>query len=325
MTRKKILQTGIPALLMLGITISLIGFPGGFFTMLFRSFAVQFLLLLGVFSVYWLWRGRLLLIPVSVGCMVALQLCLPPLFDLSSEENPQREALRVAHFNVLKFNLRRQLTVTAAHDTNADILSFQEIDRDWETALINGLSDLFPYHYSIAKDENCYGLAVFSKYPLEDISEFYIAEMPNIQGQIVLPRQRLNFIASHTKAPTSPGYFHLRNRHLKVIAQRAKELEGPIITFGDYNTVPWDPAIDDYRETSRLSDSRKHLAPTYPTWFRPLSIPLDYIFHSRELACLNFSTIPGTGSDHLGVLGKYAWTTEESPIQTAHHHGNPIL
>ncbi|MGD1847814.1 MAG: endonuclease/exonuclease/phosphatase family protein [Salibacteraceae bacterium] len=310
----------LSALLLLGITLYLMAFPGGFLTMLFRSFAVQFLFVIAGLAAYWLWRQQLSLVLVALVCIVLLQASLPPLLHFSSPPTEGTEALSVAHFNVLKYNLKRELTVAAARDTNADVLSFQEIDSDWERALVKGLKDQFPYYVSVARDQNCYGLAVFSKYPLKQVEEFYWKEMVNLQGSIQLPDRSIAFIASHTKAPTSPSNFRLRNDHLQLLAQRVRLLSGPTITFGDYNIVPWDPAILDYGQQTELMDSRKNLASTYPSWCAPLAIPLDYIFHSEELRCRAFNTISGTGSDHLGVIGHYDWSeTFLTQLQSTNH------
>lgn len=212
--------------------------------------------------------------------------------------------LSVAHFNVLRTNKDYKSTVNSAIESGADIISFQEVDCNWSKALIKGLSSKYPFH-KIQENKKFEGLAIFSKYPLNNTSIIYYEGLPNIVADVKFSETTIHIICSHTKSPVGKRRFKKRNRHISYIADYLIEKKGHVLAIGDYNAVPWDSSIMKFKEQSGLKDSRKNLAPTFPSYLGLPQIPIDYIFHSNELICLDFKTINGTSSDHLGVVGNY--------------------
>lgn len=285
------------------MTLTIVIVPQNFMVMLLTAFAYQLMAAAMGLACWMFLRGRHRLGVMSGIC----GFLLAPLFiglDTSEPNQMQAEGLRVAHFNVLKYTSNRGPTLSRAAETGADLLSFQEVDRAWADSLVRVLSEDYPF-YKIVPDEGSKGIAVFSRFPLNEVTVWYSDYMPNIMGNINVDGQTVSFIASHTRAPITPYAYTVRNRHLRAIAYMVERLEGPVLMMGDLNTVPWDDHLLEFKADTNLLDSRKSLAPTYPRGLPLARIPIDYIFHSEQLQCMGFTTVGGVSSDHLGVMGVY--------------------
>ena len=106
----------------------------------------------------------------------------------------------------------------------------------------------------------------------------------------------------------SPESYHnciLRDEQIISIAKYLDSIPSPKFTIGDYNCVPWDVSIINFKKQSQLQDSRKSLCASFPAFFPPAMIPLDYIFYSKDVECIEFKTIDNGDSDHKGIVGKY--------------------
>jgi len=213
--------------------------------------------------------------------------------------------LKVAHFNVFVANNQYKKTLEKVLATEADLLSFQEVHRQWAAFLEKNLSGDYPYYHIVPGSGHGEGIAIFSKYPLQNIETIVWEERPNIAGNIEVGDSSIHFLASHTISPVTPRRFRQRKRHLQEITRYLEKKEQPVLAMGDYNIVPWNRNITNLKKRAQVSDSRKGRQATFPSYLGRWGIPIDYIFHSDELNCLNFGTISGTGSDHLGVLGTY--------------------
>ncbi|MEQ9438302.1 MAG: endonuclease/exonuclease/phosphatase family protein, partial [Cyclobacteriaceae bacterium] len=167
------------------------------------------------------------------------------------------------------------------------------------------------YPYDDLASSPVHGVAVFSKYPVENFTTYYWGSEPNLTGNIILPDTTVHFVATHTLSPRSEERYAKRNQHLKQMAHYLESINGPVLAIGDFNAVPWNPAIVQIRRQSNLIDSRKGLTPTYPADWNVGGIPIDYILHSNELKCLGFQSIDMAGSDHKGVLGEYQLVAHE--------------
>lgn len=277
-------------------------FPEGFLLTLVHSFVVQVLFMGLGLTLLLIWRRKWphLVVSVLSVCVLAWQL---PEWEGGRGVGGEPE-LRIAHFNVLKFNYDTESTVDAALASGADVISFQEVDERWEAALVNALAEVYP-HYYVESRSDCYGLGVFSKQPLTNVSLVHFEGFPNIVGDIRVNGVDVHFIASHTRAPIAHDKYEQRNKQLKQIADYLIDLEGPKVAIGDYNSVPWDSRIVEFINDTSMSDSRKSLTATYPSGLFIARIPIDYIFHSDDITCVGFEAIGGTSSDHLGVIGSY--------------------
>ena len=270
-----------------------------------RSWAFQAMVGYGLLAAACLWAGYY--IP-GVGSLAACLLVFQHLRSYllvrpSLADNDK--GFKIVHFNVLKTNQHFAPILETAALEDADFLSFQEVTAEWGSALKDRFARSYPY-FKIVPLETSYGMAVFSKRPLEDLQVFQWSGIPNFAGCIDLNGTRFHFLTAHSRSPVPQEDYHKRNDHLKQMTKHLAKQSGPRILIGDFNTVPWDQALLELRSATGLQDSRKSFAPTYRFKKIPfLYLPIDYILHSQELECLRFKVIRKSSSDHMGIAGIY--------------------
>jgi endonuclease/exonuclease/phosphatase (EEP) superfamily protein YafD len=116
------------------------------------------------------------------------------------------------------------------------------------------------------------------------------------------------FISATTSTPTNEKDYANQIKQFKYITDYANTIDSALIVMGDMNAVPWSDQIKNFMQHTGLKDSRKDLSATYPAQ-SPFQIPIDYIFHSGEIRCIQFTTVGGTTSNHLGIIGYYNFIT----------------
>ena len=260
------------------------------------------------------------------GAALMLVLCLhsyvmQPTPAITTEGQP----FAVAHFNVLASNRNYERIVRQALASEADLLSFQEVSVPWAAQLTERLCSTYPYYHVVTDSWDSRGIAIFSRYPLKNVRTHYWVDSPNITGDIDLTKAVMarsetpgpesteetsgdtvvHFVASHTLSPRSQSRYRRRNEQIQQIAEYLSTVEGPVLAIGDYNAVPWNPSIVAMKQRARLYDSRRSFTSTYPSRLQEGGLPIDYVFHSDDIACLDFYAVSAEGSDHRGVIGTY--------------------
>lgn len=278
---------------------------------LLQSFTFHaFLVYLFLTVLFALLRWRVVAVSGVSVCFLLLVHLLPHIHKSSSEEYQlYGQPFRVAHFNVLANNTSYEKSIRKAKHTDADLISFQEVNMQWINQLIDKLESDYPYYAFV--DGEYHGVAVFSRYPIKNVKSYYWTGEPTLTGDVQVEGQQVHFVTTHTLSPRSPERSRNRNQHLQKITEYVSNVEGPVMAIGDFNTVPWSHPLTYLKERAKLRDSRKSLAPTYPATYR-LGIPIDYILHSEELSCLRFDAVQAGGSDHKGVIGDYMFTGPEA-------------
>lgn len=281
--------------------------PDQYYFDLLQSFAFQAFWAYGVIAIILLFHNKWSIGGAFAGASLLLFVYLQMNVSTYPAASPDAKGaeLKVAHFNVLINNTEYEKTLNKAIDTDADLLSFQEVDTAWGSFLEAHLTDKYPYYHLAPVNRKGEGVAIFSRYPLCNVKTICWGNRPNIAGDIQIDNKYIHFLAAHTISPRSKDRFHQRKIHLEHITKYLRKQETPVLAIGDFNIVPWNRQIINLKQKAQLIDSRVGRQPTYPAYMGKWGIPIDYIFYSDELECLNFGTIHGTGSDHLGVQGTY--------------------
>lgn len=212
-------------------------------------------------------------------------------------------SISVAHFNVSASDEDYDSTIKALLNSDADLLSIQEVTPDWQYVLKETLSEKYPYSTSEVRFDP-FGLAVYSKYPISQLDTFFYEDIPNYSGTIKIDRgnHQFKFICAHTTPPLySLAYEKMRN-HLDVVANQAIKDSTPVITIGNFHAPPWWGEIQDLRAKAELTDSRRSAAFGISEIFQS---PGDYILYSEEFNCLSFEEIQTPQASHLGIQGQY--------------------
>lgn len=303
--KELLVQTSVGALSVV-TSIFIVSPPDNYVFGIIQSYAVQIMLVDIAAGVWLVWKRQ----NISGASLLAASLILLGFLwpFLHTETPPVAPAdFTVAQFNVLAKNTEYDQTIRAAFMSGADILAFEEVTSEWIDRLHNAFEKEYPH--SVYEEDTVYkgfyGVILFSKYPVKRWNTYYWQGVPNITATLSGPHGEINVVAAHTFSPVNDARYEARNRHLKDIENYVVPLSGTTLVMGDLNIVPWAPQVKEFKDRTKLHDSRTGLSPTFPAWNSLMMVPIDYIFHSNNIETLDFRVIISTSSDHYGVVGKF--------------------
>jgi endonuclease/exonuclease/phosphatase (EEP) superfamily protein YafD len=223
----------------------------------------------------------------------------------STNENPH---ISVAHIDLsLSEDFDQTMHTILLQDV--DLISFQEYTPIWDNYLANELTTRYPYRITMERIDP-YGKAIFSKFPLSESDTMNFEgfdEIPSLHTTVMINAEtQVHVISTQTLPPVSElayerirGYFHKVSSYMG-------ELEGPVITLGDFSLPGWSNEIKEFKKIANLNDSRRDAmmrSAGNPIFL--FNIPIDHIFYSPDFECTAFNAISGDNSNHMGIIGKY--------------------
>lgn len=314
-------------LLLLVVLLSVLSYLGRvhLFCELLSHFRFQFFLLSWVPFVLlsltgerpWLWTA-LFCLGLNGVAIAPWYLPLPVL----GESGPP---LRVMVSNVLSENRSYDAFYALVEQEQPDLLVTLEVNDEWVRELTD-LELILPYSAIEPREDN-FGIALYSKQPLDDVERVIWGEgaetaelaetaamvntgVPSITAQIDWQGQLIELVATHAMPPINPGYFEARNDHLRSLAQYLRELGGgrPKLVLGDFNTTMWSPFYQSLVRKAKLKNAREGfgIQPTWPSKMPLLQIPIDHILTSHDFTVLDSRRRRLAGSDHDVLLADVA-------------------
>lgn len=225
-------------------------------------------------------------------------------------QSQHKPLLNILHMNVLVYNNNYQGVQAIIRNTNADVVSLQEIDSKWYAALKNTSAyKTYPHQIKHLGAGNI----LLSRYPLlnsrivsfpEDTigNVLYRNQGGYILAKIKLGQQMVSLINLHPPVPGSPKYARSYQHYLNLLASEKANLSSSIVLFGDLNTTPWSYYYRQYLAILNLKDAKAHrYMPTWPTYLPIFFIPIDHVLVSPDVEIIRQSVGPYNGSDHLPV------------------------
>ena len=236
--------------------------------------------------------------------------------------------LRVMTYNVHscigmdgKLSPKRIARVIANY--NPDVIALQELDvgrvrtdeMDQAHLIAQQLEMEFHFHPALEINEEKYGDAVLSRYPMRVVKACPFPDIPRLAGfeprgalwvEILLGGRQVQVINTHIG-------LRIIERKMQIEHLLGPEwlghtaCQGPVILCGDFNTLPISPL---YRKiASQLDDTQLKCNNGRPngTWFGHYPIGrIDYIFVSSDISVLD-THVPRTNmtrraSDHLPLI-----------------------
>jgi len=272
---------------------------------------------------FWLWED---LSQVSagfaliVGITFLVQLWhMAPFFPLSpvqvkpvrSRHEDENISLMVA--NVYQDNTLYSKLLNLISKHQPDVVLTLETNSEWEQKLEH-LS--MEYHHSVkVPQENKYGMHLFSKLPVSDISVRYLLkeDIPSISCTIQTENgKKVRFFGLHPEPP-SPSESEdavMRNAEILLIGKEISHFHSkqPVIVAGDLNDVAWSRTTKLFRKISGLLDPRigRGFFNTYHANIPLLRWPLDHVFHSDNFGLVTMKRLGHIGSDHFPIYIKLA-------------------
>lgn len=284
--------------------------PPDFFVLLsLQALALQLVVVWALFIVGWLFWGKAYYLLLHMVGILVVFFYLKPYVQSSPRQttNVTMPTFKALHLNVHGRSTQHQALTSQLLVQDADLLALIEVNHRWAKALKTALKPHYSYAYIYPVDNLFSGIAIFAKYPLTNVRYVFDDEPPTVVGDVHLPQGKVHFISTHISAPILQGRIPRRYRQMEKIAQEvAQHKTTPILLLGDFNAVPWETLIKDFKQTTQMQDVRTSWLPTFPTWALWTGIPIDYIFYSPKLSCQQLTTFQNTGSDHVGLVGEFS-------------------
>jgi endonuclease/exonuclease/phosphatase (EEP) superfamily protein YafD len=300
----------------LGTTASFLGRLNPLFELL-SNLRVQYLVLGAVAALLLLlFQSRRLALVAGVLALVNL-LYVAPLY-LAPPIPPGELATQRYRALLLNVHFRNQSfeeVIDLVQNTEPDLIIFLEATPEWVAALEPLRAD-YPYVESGGLQPHPGSIVWFSRIEPEaiDIQDFGVPERPVIVAKLKLDEQPLTVIGMHPY-PFMAGAVFTAGKRLKQLEGLTEFLQrrtGPVMVLADFNFTPWSPLYQDLlRETGLRDTSRGFgLQPTFPAYYPPLYMPIDYGMVSPEIAVLDHTVGPLVGSDHFPVIVDFAISTQ---------------
>ncbi len=280
-------------------------------------------------------RERSFLTPtdIRVAALGFLKRPVPVDLNLSSKfydakPKPVPKTIRIMTYNVRscigmdgKISPQRIARVIGRHDP--DIVALQELDMgrkrtgevDQAHVIAKELEMIFHFHPSVVVDEERYGDAVLSRYPMELIRA---GRLPGIiKNSFIEPRGviwtainmggiKINFFNTHLGLFPREGI--TQTKALLGDEWLAHPVcRGPVILCGDFNALPNSRVCRDIRGV--LRDAQEELGDHDPqaTWFSHYPVGrIDHVFVSQEIEVtrveVSRTDLDKIASDHLPLI-----------------------
>jgi endonuclease/exonuclease/phosphatase (EEP) superfamily protein YafD len=214
--------------------------------------------------------------------------------------------LKVVTVNVSyrQFSVRRLLEIIG--ETNPDVIVLQELT-PYAAEVLADLDTSFTHHLKFPAD-GPYGIALWSRFELEDAQLFALGRLPAIEARVRAPQGTFTVFGVHLNSPMTPRRAAARDQQLRALAERGRGVDGPLLVAGDFNLTPYSPRFTDWLAESGLTDTRRGrtLRASWPTLLPLAGIPIDHVAVSSEFEILTHRRLPDFGSDHYGVLVELA-------------------
>jgi endonuclease/exonuclease/phosphatase (EEP) superfamily protein YafD len=218
--------------------------------------------------------------------------------------------LKVVTVNVSyrQFSARRLIEIV--REIGADVVVVQELT-PYADGVLAPLDAILPQHFKMPL-EGRYGIAVWSRLPLESAVPVALGRQPAIEARVRFGETTVTVLGVHLTAPTTPRRGAARNAELELLAERSAAIEGPLVVAGDFNLTPYSPLFVDWLAASGLTDTRRERTPSvsWPAVLPIFGIPIDHVAVSPEFTILAHRRLPDFGSDHYGVLAELALKAE---------------
>lgn len=285
--------------------------PQNFFFKSMSEYAIQIMfgyLVLGLFFLI-LKQPKLMFTSLIACSTLAIHLKQNTNPDLKKPQPTDNQTIiDIALINISNINEDPDGAIQAMLTSEVSILSIPNIDPAFYEFLKDTLSEKFPYcTQRIGFDP---GIAVFSKFEINNQDTFFVENLPNIMGSIKPDGQdqELFFISSTTLPPFYTKDYDRLKKQLNRIAEKASAINAPILTLADYNLVQWSDEIHDFRNKAGLKDSRRGFSPSaagtniFGSFFES---PRDHIFFSEHFKCIGFENLKSSSAQHLGIIGSF--------------------
>mgnify|MGYP001793022597 CR=1 FL=1 len=279
---------------------------------LLTHFRAQYLVAFVLLAFYLIWLRTYRLACCAIGLVVLNGYWLAPLFVAKPVElHAPSDPVVVMSANVRHRGGDPEKTSELLARHKPDVVALLEVDTYWLSHLSDALNR-YPYRVELPREDD-FGIAVYSRLPIvsHEVLEVPPLFLPTLAAEL---EGGLSLFATHPIPPIGHRETLTRDAQLSRLGQRVANTEGPVLLVGDLNTTPFSPSFSDLLRRGGLRDSARGYgyAPTWPTFFVPLSIPIVHALHTPDIEILDRNVGPDMGSDHYPLIVTIRYETDQS-------------
>ncbi len=225
-------------------------------------------------------------------------------------------AFRLVTANSLYGNTRLEDFAAALSAQEPDVLFLQEYDRRVATALAEaGLADALPHSREAYAPGWRTGIAVYSRFPLENLEVLFVTNRPVIRADISVDGAELRIYNIHSVSPGGRWTVNPWNQGWRDYIELFGSESAPFIVAGDFNMTQhhrWYGELKEIGLKNCHEERGRGNATTWPygagrllyTILPPIRI--DHVFASDGATCTSISEGEAIGSDHRPVIADIA-------------------
>lgn len=288
---------------------------------LFAHFRVQYLGLSVLLAIGLAALGRLRTAGLAVGLAGFHLLWVAPAW-LAERPAPGGVQLRLVEINLNSQNTDHARVAAFIRSEDPDLVLLLEVNERWLTAL-ESVARGYPHRIARPRGDN-FGIALWTRLPVDRLEIARIGSgLPSAVARLLTPQGCLTLLGTHPPPPAGASLAAERDQQIEAVARKLSASEGERVLLGDLNLTSWSPVFDDLIADSGLRDTRTGfgLQATWPTWFWPLSIPIDHCLISAGLRVVDRRVGPEIGSDHRPIVIELRFAGEAA-IKTRLHESD---
>lgn len=321
--RNKLLTFAISLLLVVGMVISIFT-PNFFIFTWWSKFIMQIAVGYWAIGLGFLFLKQQRLTMVSFACCVVL--CLYLKGTTNSRLDPVKVTnepkFSIAHFNLSESPRDYGDVASIIKQTNADIISLQEVTPDWNVILKDSFNQAYPFSCQVS-GVDLHSSKIYSKYKYTYCDTFYSEGVPNLV--IGFPNgyntDLVYVVSSFIEPPIYNQAYEMMKSQFDAIGTYVRNLNSPAIALGDYNIPATSFDIQKFREIAKLFDSRRGYRPDRNDGrINFLEVPIDHIFYTGHFDCIEFQTIIGKNATRLGIKGLYQFNKDSMTYTPTPNH-----
>lgn len=222
--------------------------------------------------------------------------------DEPSAPPPEATRLKVIAMNVFAGSRAYDEVIAYIRAEQPDIVVFSELTQAWQAGL-QPLADEYPERRFVARNDP-FGLGLIAKRSLTNVRFDPLGEQPYARATFDVDGRTVTLFGIHPPPPIGSRLATMRNEAFVALKGFVRDVDGPTIVVGDFNSTSWSPHFADLLAGTNLRDTRlgRGLQPSWSmTHPAPLHIPIDHMLVSPEVYVFERRLGPRIGSDHLPV------------------------
>lgn len=264
-----------------------------------------------------LYRSKSISLLFGTACLISLSLCGKSWAVSFATDESTSHSLHLVSWNAEGFQLNKdtlQASAAFIRNLHPDVICLQERPHD-NLLHRDSISAVFRYPYRVfnSREDEVLNLAVYSRFPLSNMKEYYFPDSYNkvLQIDLQYKGRTIRLFNMHlqttgiTPAFQGNNLLHTyqlnakeRNRQAQLLAEAIASSPYPVILCGDLNDTPISYA---YRKlTNKLKDCFLEAGNGWGGTYQPSNnlFRIDYTFCSPELKTSAYRLYSNCWSDH---------------------------